>query len=61
MLRSLGIGLLLVPLLALACFAEDAKERPPLKFDEGNTPLDDVITKATAAKKPIFIDFFLDG
>ena len=48
--------------LALSAFAEDeAKELAPLAFDEVNTSLDQVIAKATAAEKLIFIDFFLDG
>lgn len=33
----------------------------PLTFDEVNTPLERVIARATAATKPIFIDFFLEG
>ena len=58
MLQRLGITLLL--LLALGATAH-AEERPPLEFDEVNTPLAEVIAKATAAKTLIFIDFFLDG
>ncbi len=61
MLQRLGITLLLVFAVGLPAAAEDAKERPPLEFDEVNTPLADVIAKATAANKPIFIDFFLRG
>ena len=61
MTQRLGIALLLVLALGLPALADGEKERPPLKFDEVNTPLADVIAKATAAKKPIFIDFFLEG
>ena len=61
---ALGTALLLaltLPAPTMPAFAEDEKGRPPLAFDEVNTPLADVVAKATAAKKPIFIDFFLDG
>jgi len=58
--RSL-IALLLGLSWIAPAWADDAPERAPLTFDEVNTPLADVVARATAAKKPIFVDFFLDG
>ena len=61
MVRRLLLGAALALALLGTARAEDAKELPALEFDEINTPLVQVVAKATAAKKPIFIDFFLDG
>ncbi len=55
---------LLATALLLGSFGQalaDDAPLPPLKFDEVNTPLEQVIVRATASKKPIFIDFFLEG
>ena len=61
MVKHSLMALLLVLLPVGPAIADDAPELAPLKFDEVNTPLADVIAKASAAQKPIFIDFFLDG
>jgi hypothetical protein len=57
------LALLAAALMLGAMGGAQADDPPlaPLKFDEVNTPLERVIARATAATKPIFIDFFLEG
>lgn len=54
-------GLLLALLLAAPAVGEDAEERPPLHYDAVDAPFEQVVARATRAKRPIFIEFFADG
>lgn len=61
MTKTVSLGLLLSLLAALPSVADEAEEQPAPRYDEVNTPLDQVIARATQAQRPIFIEFFADG
>lgn len=62
-MTRMGIaGALLVAVAALGTRTARADEDgAPARFDAVNQPLAQVLEKAAAADKPVFVEFFLDG
>jgi hypothetical protein len=61
-MTRLALGSLAVALCLLThASADDAPQRPAVAYDEVNAPFAKVVARATAEKKLIFIEFFLEG